>query len=91
MKEPHPKSGDIHKLRSCDAKQTTESKDTVEIKPQQQVKPKLKHQGRINIKKETETDINKEDVANKNLIIKWSRLLKNQKFLRPHYVRRSRH
>ena len=51
-------------MRSCDAKQTTESKDIVEIKPQQQVKPKLKCQGRINTKKETETDINKEDVVN---------------------------
>ena len=64
MKKPQHKSGDICKLRRCDAKQTTESKDIVEIKPQQQVKPKLKCQGRINIKKETETDINKEDVVN---------------------------
>ena len=63
MKEPQSKSGDICKLRSYDTKQTTESKDIVEIKPQQQVKPKLKCQGRINIKKETETDINKEDVV----------------------------
>ena len=41
MKEPQPKSGNIHKLRSYDAKQTTESKDIVEIKPQQ-VKPNVR-------------------------------------------------
>ena len=86
MKEPQPKLGSIHKLRSYDAKKTTEIKDIVEYKPQQQVKPKLKCQGRIKIKKETETDIKKKMLYRKNLIIKWRRLLKTQKFLRPHYV-----
>ena len=63
MKEPQPKSESIHKLKSYDAKQTTESKDIVEIKPQHQVKPKLKCQARIKIKKKTETDIKNEDVV----------------------------